>query len=584
MNGGTRIIDLRVSEAVVDEAPVDAPDESLDMTETFDEAGAAEAAPSRGWIATVLAVLAALGWVGFLIWYALPVLSRPLAPLELAQIAVAFAAPLALVAILWVIARRSGRAEANRFAATARAMRHEAAHLQDVIDAAARSIESNRLALGDQITSMMAAASGMADQIATAETQAAKLDAAARVAEEKLSVVLNTLPRAHAETEALAARIESTGLGASERAAALDAQIVALGERGREADALTSGAAERLAAHIARMEATSETAGARLESVTARMSESVDTLLGHTASAVDEARKGIAAQGDAMLAMLATNQATIDRTATDSAAALAERIAGIEATVERLARTLAAGQQQVDDLSRAIDDSSGAAHRFAGEAAPQLLEALARVRDTANAAAEHAREAIERIVPVAGRAIEQAGAQALEGSLTALSAATENATAAATTASDRLNKQMLALAEASAQIDTRLAETQESEGFARRVSLLVEALNSTAIDLTRLYSTEVSDTAWAGYLKGDRGAFTRRAVRLLDSSEAKSVVHAYQADEEFREQVNRYIHDFEAMLRAILAQREGTPMGVTLLSSDMGKLYVALAQAIERLR
>ena len=30
--------------------------------------------------------------------------------------------------------------------------------------------------------------------------------------------------------------------------------------------------------------------------------------------------------------------------------------------------------------------------------------------------------------------------------------------------------------------------------------------------------------------------------------------------------------------------RDGSALGVTLLSSDMGKLYVALAQAIERLR
>ena len=48
--------------------------------------------------------------------------------------------------------------------------------------------------------------------------------------------------------------------------------------------------------------------------------------------------------------------------------------------------------------------------------------------------------------------------------------------------------------------------------------------------------------------------------------------------------MNRYIHDFESMLRTILAQRDGSPLSVTLLSSDMGKLYVALAQAIERLR
>ena len=52
----------------------------------------------------------------------------------------------------------------------------------------------------------------------------------------------------------------------------------------------------------------------------------------------------------------------------------------------------------------------------------------------------------------------------------------------------------------------------------------------------------------------------------------------------FRDLVNRYVHDFEAMLRSVLASRDGAPMGVTLLSSDMGKLYVALAQAIDRLR
>ena len=37
-------------------------------------------------------------------------------------------------------------------------------------------------------------------------------------------------------------------------------------------------------------------------------------------------------------------------------------------------------------------------------------------------------------------------------------------------------------------------------------------------------------------------------------------------------------------LRRILADRDSSALGVTVLSSDMGKLYVALAQAVERLR
>src|SRR3546814_16500916 len=72
--------------------------------------------------------------------------------------------------------------------------------------------------------------------------------------------------------------------------------------------------------------------------------------------------------------------------------------------------------------------------------------------------------------------------------------------------------------------------------------------------------------------------------RSLDATEAREIVSVYDADPAFREQVNRYIHDFEAMLRAILTERHGSPLGVPLLSSDLGKLYVAPAPATEPLR
>jgi hypothetical protein len=71
---------------------------------------------------------------------------------------------------------------------------------------------------------------------------------------------------------------------------------------------------------------------------------------------------------------------------------------------------------------------------------------------------------------------------------------------------------------------------------------------------------------------------------LLDNQEARAVADIYGEDGEFRETVNRYIHDFEALLRSVLSTRDGNALAVTLLSSDVGKLYVALAQAIERLR
>ena len=171
-----------------------------------------------------------------------------------------------------------------------------------------------------------------------------------------------------------------------------------------------------------------------------------------------------------------------------------------------------------------------------------------------------------------------------------IAAAAERAVKAAEAASEHLTSRMLTIAETTAAVEDRIqtardeVESANRDTLSRRVALLIEALNSTAIDVTKILSNEMTDTAWAAYLKGDRGVFTRRAVRLLDAGEVREISQHYDDDPEFREQVNRYNHDFEAMLRNILSTRDGSPLGVTILSSDMGKLYVALAQAIERLR
>jgi len=166
----------------------------------------------------------------------------------------------------------------------------------------------------------------------------------------------------------------------------------------------------------------------------------------------------------------------------------------------------------------------------------------------------------------------------------------DRAVQAAHAASDRLMRQLLTIADTTASIEQRIAEAEdaaekrEQDSFSRRSASLIESLNSASIDISKVLAEDVSDESWAAYLQGDRGVFTRRAVRLLDAGDAHNISQLYQADEMFRDGVNRYIHDFESMLRNVLATRDGSSMGVTLLSSDIGKLYVALAQAIDRLR
>jgi hypothetical protein len=227
-----------------------------------------------------------------------------------------------------------------------------------------------------------------------------------------------------------------------------------------------------------------------------------------------------------------------------------------------------------------------------------MANALNGVRDAATDAAAHAQAALAAVVPEAvatleaasGEAMRRAAAESVERQVRSLVGAAKVAEDAAGRAAQRVAAEIEALIAGGRRIDEHLAaaraerDAAAGESLSHRSAQLIEAMNSAAIDVTRVLSAEVADSAWAAYLKGDRGVFTRRAVRLLDEGQSESVATLYGTDEAFCDAVNRYIHDFEAMLRQVLERPEGTPLGITLLSSDMGKLYVALAHGIERLR
>jgi predicted transcriptional regulator len=221
-----------------------------------------------------------------------------------------------------------------------------------------------------------------------------------------------------------------------------------------------------------------------------------------------------------------------------------------------------------------------------------------RVRETTKQAAEASRKIVDEELSVVADKLNERNRVAIETAVDeqvkALDVAMREAfgrnLTLAADVEERIEAQLKLVGEMATNLEQRVNEAHSSfagiddEGFARRMALLTESLNSAAIDVAKILSNEVTDTAWAAYLKGDRGVFTRRAVRLLDSGEAKIIAAHYDDDAEFREHVNRYIHDFESMMRVLLSTRDGNAIGVTLLSSDVGKLYVALAQAIERLR
>jgi hypothetical protein len=291
--------------------------------------------------------------------------------------------------------------------------------------------------------------------------------------------------------------------------------------------------------------------------------------------------------------------------ATEASAQIAASGAGISEQQDRFAALLAlivdgvgSSATQLSALTAALTEAQGEASRLTTETGPALVSALLQVREAAAHAAERAREAIEGVIPeTAGKlskatrdALETVIREGIEERLSGVEAIAARAVESAREASDRLTQQMLSLGQSSSAMEQYFQQTQadvrekDSEAFARRVSLLIDSMHSAAIDVGKILSDEIDDKAWTSYLKGNRGVFTRRAVQLLGGSESRAIKGHYDVDIEFQGSVNRYVHDFESMLRRVLAERDGGMMAVTLMSSDMGKLYAALAEAIERRR
>jgi hypothetical protein len=385
-----------------------------------------------------------------------------------------------------------------------------------------------------------------------------------------------------------------------------------------EVDRAATDQTAKLAFAVSALDESTRAVGSALDNnhgITERLIEQSDKLLSTLNAANSEISNAIPASMDRMNErfVAAAEQLKIASTSAQALNDLSDDMLAKTTSLEHLIdiqrgtvnkfmaesdENFAARHEQADALASALSHTRAMVEEMSEDASNRLVSSLLRVRETTKQAAESSRKIMDdELAHVAERLTEQnrtALTEAMDNQISAMNELMQNAVqrnlALSEASTAKLNAQLSQLDEMATNLEQRIADNRDTfegiddDSFARRMVLLTESLNSTAIDVAKILSNEVTDTAWAAYLKGDRGVFTRRAVRLLDAGEARAIAAHYGEDAEFREHVNRYIHDFEAMMRVLLSTRDGNAIGVTLLSSDVGKLYVALAQAIERLR
>ena len=281
----------------------------------------------------------------------------------------------------------------------------------------------------------------------------------------------------------------------------------------------------------------------------------------------------------------------------DSGAAVATAAAGFAA--ERVAIVGLAAQLEAhfdtarDTLAEIRTDSSAATI----EAAATLDAELVRIGTVAAETATAMRASLAGVVDDAMGALQRAAAtgtdaafgEPVRAQLAAVEGATARAAEAGQEMSRRLAGQMLALVETVAAAEARIGDVETRFDVRERNSLAAQSmrimaqLDTALVDVARLLVLPVGEDEWARYLRGDRGAFSRAVVPLLDREASRRIARLHTHDGEFRAIAATYMQGFEKLVSRLLDDRDGEALAATLLSSDIGKIYVVIAEAADRL-
>lgn len=422
------------------------------------------------------------------------------------------------------------------------------------------------------------------------ETSQNKLETIDSDATTRLGVLTGRLGEALGECDQ---RLEQIDSGAADRFAKLAFAISALSTSSGELTVALSNNEERASSLLGEAERLTQV----LDGISRELGDTVPTAFAALQERFSEGNEAVHVLRRESEALEAQS-VSLSKRMTELDGLLQSQRTSIEAILQDSDSGLDERRREIDALSISLRDTQARIGEVAAAADEHLAGSLQRVAEAALQATNSSKAIIDtELAEIGERLTEQNRALlagAIDAQLSGLGQAVNDAILRnlqlSEAATQRVSAQLQSVSELTTNLEQRANAAREQfdgiddEAFTRRIALLTESLNSAAIDVAKILSNEVTDTAWAAYLKGDRGVFTRRAVRLLDSGEARVIANHYDEDHEFRDHVNRYIHDFEAMMRVLLSTRDGNAIGVTLLSSDVGKLYVALAQAIDRLR
>jgi hypothetical protein len=247
---------------------------------------------------------------------------------------------------------------------------------------------------------------------------------------------------------------------------------------------------------------------------------------------------------------------------------LGTQLAGIETSMK----------DRMGDITTAFDAAVDSWDNASMATTLQLIDSMSRARAMSTEAVAAAKETTAAIVASTQAALTQSATHAQSAAIESLQALQQQAQQVAALtqqAEDRHAAMRLAL------------QDKIHADFARTADQLIDRLNAYAVDVTKLYAGNVTEEELRGYLKGDRHSFVRRFARTItntgDASVIAQITQRLTTEPEFADITNRYLNAFETLLKLGQQRSERDALTVALLTSDLGKMYIALARAAGRM-
>ena len=122
-----------------------------------------------------------------------------------------------------------------------------------------------------------------------------------------------------------------------------------------------------------------------------------------------------------------------------------------------------------------------------------------------------------------------------------------------------------------------------SEKFSDVSAKIMEKLQSESVDIINYLDGDIPRDLWDKYLTGDKNIFVRKIKKHIGKKTASDIRAYYLENRKFRKNTDSFVQIFEELLDTFNESTE-TIYSETLITSDIGKVYFALAEAIGRLK